>query len=228
MQRHIDVAIVVGHLHRRAFGRRGHVVRIDLHEIVDGLRQLPHLIVEMPINFWRTTAETQRVKLFPLFVGECGLDGAGGGRYVLRACVGGHRQQQTGCEAHDERMKTHAGMTRNYRRSSSKKLSARGSLDCPSQNMACLRTSGCGFDRANVISTGTPSPPGSRLNANTACFFTDMSGSRSMASPMVVSARGSARCAIQNSERSRRRAFAPLRARSSSSAVAAGSLWRPS
>src|SRR5437016_3657150 len=202
MQRHIDVAIIVGHLHRRALGRGGHVVGIDLHEIVDAHGQLPRLIIEMPVDFWRTARETQRVELFPLFVGECGL-GACGRRYLLRACGGGYRQQQTGCEAHEERRRTHAAMSRNYRRTSSKKLSARGSLDCPSQNMACLRTSGCGFDRANVINKGTPSPPGSRLNANTACLFTEMSGSRSMASPIVASARGSARCAIQNSDRSR-------------------------
>ena len=35
-----------------------------------------------------------------------------------------------------------------YRRISSKNFSARGSFDCPSQNMACLRTTGFLFYRA--------------------------------------------------------------------------------
>src|SRR5437016_6216899 len=72
---------------------------------------------------------------------------------------------------------------------SSKKASARGSFDWPSQNIASLRTSLFRFLRATAISFGTPSSLGSWLKAKTAFFFfTSVSGSFSMASAMAVAA----------------------------------------
>src|SRR5207248_6975988 len=44
---------------------------------------------------------------------------------------------------------------------SSKKARARGSLDWPSQKIACLRTSGLRLDLATWMSLGTPSSAGS-------------------------------------------------------------------
>src|SRR6476646_1278324 len=44
--------------------------------------------------------------------------------------------------------------------SSSKRLSARGSFDCPSQNSAFLRISGSLLVRATEMSAGTPSSRG--------------------------------------------------------------------
>ena len=45
---------------------------------------------------------------------------------------------------------------RYFSRTSSKNLSARGSFDCPSQNIACLRTTAFLLFRATSISFGTP------------------------------------------------------------------------
>ena len=52
--------------------------------------------------------------------------------------------------------------------------------------MACLRTSGLRLLRATSISFGTPSSFGSWLSANTAFFFTSVSGSLSIAPVMVA------------------------------------------
>ena len=60
--------------------------------------------------------------------------------------------------------------------------------DWPSQNIACLRTSGFRLVRATSISFGTPSSFGSWLSANTAFFFTSVSGSLSIA-PVIVADR---------------------------------------
>ena len=58
----------------------------------------------------------------------------------------------------------------------------------PSQNIACLRTSGLRLLRATSISFGTPSSFGSWLSANTAFFLTSVSGSLSIAPAIVASA----------------------------------------
>src|SRR5437899_1825449 len=64
------------------------------------------------------------------------------------------------------------GGLRYYLSTSSKYATARGSLDCPSQNMASLRTMGLVFWRAMLINIGTLSSLGSWLSAKTAFFFT--------------------------------------------------------
>src|SRR5579872_7542514 len=70
----------------------------------------------------------------------------------------------------------------------SKKARARGSLDWPSQNMACLRTAGLRLDWATSMSLGTPSSLGIWLRAKTAFFFTSVSGSFSMALELAEAA----------------------------------------
>src|SRR6058998_612044 len=67
----------------------------------------------------------------------------------------------------------------------SKNCSARGSFDCPSQNMACFRTAGFRLVCATSINLGTPSSFGNWLSAKTAFFFTSVSGSFSIA-PVIV------------------------------------------
>src|SRR5260370_28107486 len=81
----------------------------------------------------------------------------------------------------------------------SKNCSARGSLDCPSQNIACFRTAGFRLFCATSISFGTPSSFGSWLRAKTAFFFTSVSGSFSIAPVIVPTAFFPAFCASQKS-----------------------------
>ena len=81
-----------------------------------------------------------------------------------------------------------AGGPAYFSRTSSKNLSARGSFDCPSQNIACFRTAAFLLFRATSISFGTPSSLGSWLRAKTARRLTSVSGSRSMASAIVAAA----------------------------------------
>src|SRR2546429_8324456 len=81
---------------------------------------------------------------------------------------------------------------------SSKKANARGSFDWPSQNIASLRTSRFRLARATWTSLGEPSSLGSWLNANTAFFFTSVSGSFSIASEIALAALSPAFCASQN------------------------------
>src|SRR5437763_13697095 len=64
----------------------------------------------------------------------------------------------------------------------SRKSSARGSLLKPSQRIASLRTTGFLLVFATLISSGTPSSLGICDKANTAFFFTSVSGSFWMAS----------------------------------------------
>src|SRR5215469_17310025 len=82
-----------------------------------------------------------------------------------------------------------------FNRTFSKNWRARGPFDWPSQNMACLRTSGLRLVWATSISLGTPSSLGSWLKAKTAFFFTSVSGSFSMAPVIVLAARLPAFCA---------------------------------
>ena len=77
------------------------------------------------------------------------------------------------------------GGARYFSRTSSKNFSARGSFDCPSQNIACLRTAAFLLFLATSISFGTPSSFGSWLRAKTALFLTSVSGSRSIASAIA-------------------------------------------
>src|ERR1044071_809620 len=56
-------------------------------------------------------------------------------------------------------------------RISSRKSSARGSLLCPSQKIACLRTTGFLLVLATLISLGTASSSCIWLSAKTAFFF---------------------------------------------------------
>src|SRR5258707_959166 len=81
----------------------------------------------------------------------------------------------------------------------SKNCSARGSLDCPSQNIACFRTAGFRLFCATSISFGTPSSFGNWLSAKTAFFFTSVSGSFSIAPLIVPIAFFPAFCASQKS-----------------------------
>lgn len=69
-----------------------------------------------------------------------------------------------------------------------KNSGARGSFDCPSQNMACLRASGLRWLRATSIRLGTPSSLGNCLSAKTAFFLTSVSGSFWIASAMAEAA----------------------------------------
>ena len=73
-------------------------------------------------------------------------------------------------------------------RISSKNATARGSCVWPSQKYACLRTWGFLFVRATSISFGTPSSFGIWLSANTAFFFTSVSGSSSRAREIAEAA----------------------------------------
>src|SRR3954462_14088045 len=59
--------------------------------------------------------------------------------------------------------------------SSSKRLSALGSLDCPSQNKAFLRISGSRFVRATENSAGTAWSHGRCLNGKGDCSLTSRS-----------------------------------------------------
>jgi hypothetical protein len=81
----------------------------------------------------------------------------------------------------------------------SKNVNARGSRDCPSQNIACLRTAAFEWLRATSMSRGTPSSAGSWLSAKTACRFTAVSGSRARASSIAPTDWAPARCASQKS-----------------------------
>src|ERR1039458_358349 len=65
--------------------------------------------------------------------------------------------------------------------------------------MACLRTAGLRLLRATWISMGTPSPSGSCCKANTAFFFTSVSGSLSIAPEIAPTAFLPAFCASQKS-----------------------------
>src|SRR6266446_1719094 len=80
----------------------------------------------------------------------------------------------------------------------SKNASARGSCDCPSQNIACLRTSRLWLVCATSINLGTPWSFGNWLNAKTAFFLTSVSGSFSIAPVIAPIAFCPALCASQN------------------------------
>src|SRR5262249_405820 len=109
-------------------------------------------------------------------------------------------------------------------RISSMKARARGSLDWPSQKIACLRTSGLRFLRATSIKSGTPSWSGICVSAKTAFFLTSVSGSFWMASWIALAAFLPAFCASQNRAWPRTEALASWRAMSISVCVASGTL----
>ncbi len=55
--RDVEEAVVVHHLDHRALGRRRHVVRVDLDEIVDGVGCRPDLLIQAAVDLGRAASD---------------------------------------------------------------------------------------------------------------------------------------------------------------------------
>src|SRR5690242_16476795 len=57
--------LVVRNLHTRPFGCRLHVVRLDLDEVADTLRLLPHRVVQAAVDAWGGISDPKSPNLLP-------------------------------------------------------------------------------------------------------------------------------------------------------------------
>ena len=60
--RDVQGAVVIGHLDHRALGRRHHVVRLNLNQIVDGVGKRPDLLVQEAVDLGRAARDPERAQ----------------------------------------------------------------------------------------------------------------------------------------------------------------------